>query len=186
MASNYACNVVHCKLSNLVGGQPELILGVAIFDQLPKLYPGWRCWVYSEFEFQTFVAEQQAAEDIFVLVPQLNLPDVGRVDYAIFVPQVSTQEPLLVIEIDGHDYHERTPDQASNDNRRDRALQRQGIPSFRFTATDVLRKNDDHAQEIAQIAHIKLSEKMERENERAQLEDAETRLLWHAYGITCV
>ena len=128
------------------------------------------------------MAEQQAAEDIFVLVPQLNLPDVGRVDYAIFVPQVSTQEPLLVIEIDGHDYHERTPDQASNDNRRDRALQRQGIPSLRFTATG---NNDDHAQEIAQISHIKLSEKMERENERAQLEDAETRL-WHAYGITCV
>src|SRR5215471_19128768 len=116
--ASHASNVVHCKLSNLVGSQPELILGVAIFDQLSKLYPGWRCWVYSEFEFQTFVAEQQAAEDTFALVPQLNLPDVGRVDYAIFVPQVSTQEPLLIIEIDGHDYH-RTPDQVSNDNRRD-------------------------------------------------------------------
>src|SRR6516162_2689284 len=102
MASDYARNVVHCKLSDLVGSQPELILGVAIFDQLSKLYPGWRCWVYSEFEFQTFVAGEQADEDTFALVPQLNLPDVGRVDYAVFVLPCSGQEPLLVIECDGH------------------------------------------------------------------------------------
>jgi hypothetical protein len=183
--ASYASNVVHCKLSNLVGSQPELILGVTLFDQLSKLYPGWRCWVYSEFEFQTFVAEQQAAENIFVIVPQLNLRDVGRVDYAVFVPQVSTQEPLLVIEIDGHDYH-RTPDQVSNDNRRERTLTRRAIPFLRYTATDVLRNSDDHAQEIAQIAHIKLSEKVERENERAQLEDTETRLYYHRCGIHCV
>ena len=176
--ASYASNVVHCKLSNLVGSQPELILGVTLFDQLSKLYSGWHCWVYSEFEFQTFVAEQQAAEDIFVLVPQLNLLGVGRVDYAVFVPQVSMQEPLLVIEIDGHDYHERTPAQASNDNRRDRALQRRGVAFLRYTATDVLRNSDDAAQEIAQVVDVKLSEKVERESERAQLEDAETRLYY--------
>jgi len=184
--ASYASNVVHCKLSSLVGSQPELILGVAAFDQLSRLYPGWRCWVYSEFEFQTFVAEQQAAQDIFALVPQLNLSGVGRVDYAIFVPQVSMQEPLLVIEIDGHDYHERTQAQASSDNRRDRALTRSGTPCLRYTTTEVLRNSDDAAQEIAQIVHIKLSEKVERENVRAELEDAEWRLYYHRCGIHCV
>jgi hypothetical protein len=166
MATEYACNVVHGKLFNLVGSPPELILGLAVFIQLSTLYPGWRCWVSSAFEFQTFMAVQQAAENIFVIVPQLHLPDVGRVDYAVFVPQVSMQDPLLVIEIDGHDYH-RTPEQASNDHRRDRALTRRPISYLRFTATDVLRNSTEHAREIAENVHIKLQEKMAREAELA-------------------
>ena len=160
MATEYACNVVLGKLFNLVDSPPEQILGRAVFDQLSKL---GRCWVHSEFEFRTF--GQQAGQD-FVIVPQLHLPDVGRVDYAVFVPQVSMQEPLLVIEIDGHDYH-RTPEQASNDHRRDRALTRRPISYLRFTATDVLRNSTEHAREIAENVHIKLQEKMAREAELA-------------------
>jgi hypothetical protein len=34
MPSNYASNVVRCKLSDLVGSEPEKILGVAVFEQL--------------------------------------------------------------------------------------------------------------------------------------------------------
>ena len=119
MPSNYASNVVACKLSDLVGSPPKSILGVAVFNHLSSLYAEWRCWVYSEWEFQTFAAseEQWTTQDTFALVPQLEVPGVGRVDFAIFVPQISSQKPLVVVEVDGHDYHERTPDQADSESR---------------------------------------------------------------------
>jgi hypothetical protein len=63
MPSNYARNVVACKLSDLVGSLPESILGVQAYEQLSNLYEGWPCWVYSEWEFQTFPeCQKQAAE----------------------------------------------------------------------------------------------------------------------------
>jgi very-short-patch-repair endonuclease len=174
MSSDYALNVVACKLSDLVGSPPESILGVAVFDQLASLYPGWRCWVYSEWEFQTFAAsaEQEASPDTFALVPQREVVGVGRVDFAIFVPHISRQKPLVVVEVDGHDYHERTSGQASSDNRRDRALQRLGISVFRFTATDVLRNSAHAAREIAGFVHDKLHENAARATELAELEAA--------------
>jgi very-short-patch-repair endonuclease len=169
MASDYARNVVACKLSDLVGSPPESILGVAIFDQLASLYPGGQCWVHSEWEFQTFAAsaEQEASQDTFALVPQRGVLGVGRVDFAIFVPHISRRKPLVVVEVDGHDYHERTSGQASSDNRRDRTLQELGIPVFRFTATDVLRNSADAAREIAEFVHKKLHANAAREAEHA-------------------
>lgn len=43
----------------------------------------------------------------------------------------------LVVECDGHDYHERTKEQASRDKERDRALQSCGYVVFRFTGADI-------------------------------------------------
>jgi very-short-patch-repair endonuclease len=168
MSSNYASNVVRCKLADWVGSTPEAILGASVFEQLSNLYEGWRCWVYSGWEFQTFAACQEPrAQDTFALVSQLDMPGVGRVDFAVFVPQISTVQPLVVLECDGHSYHERTPDQASSDNRRDRALQRLGIPVLRFTATDILRNSDESAREVAQFVDKKLQENATKEAERA-------------------
>jgi very-short-patch-repair endonuclease len=44
----------------------------------------------------------------------------------------------IVVECDGHDWHERTPEQASRDKRRDRFLQRRGYLVFRFTGRDIV------------------------------------------------
>lgn len=49
---------------------------------------------------------------------------------------------LLAVEVDGHDYHERTKEQASRDRRRDRDLQSIGVPTMRFTASEVYHDED--------------------------------------------
>ena len=41
------------------------------------------------------------------------------------------------LECDGHNYHDRTPEQASHDRARDRQFQDQGIYVLRYTATDI-------------------------------------------------
>lgn len=45
----------------------------------------------------------------------------------------------IVIECDGHDFHERTKDQAKRDRSRDRAMQRQGYVVYRFTGSEIFQ-----------------------------------------------
>jgi hypothetical protein len=43
----------------------------------------------------------------------------------------------LVVECDGHDFHEKTKEQASRDKERDRTLQSCGYPVFRYSGSDL-------------------------------------------------
>lgn len=45
----------------------------------------------------------------------------------------------LVVEIDGHDFHERTKKQAAHDKKRDRYFAEKGIRVLRFTGSEVYR-----------------------------------------------
>jgi very-short-patch-repair endonuclease len=48
--------------------------------------------------------------------------------------------PSYAIEIDGFPYHDKTPEQAERDKRRDRFIQSQGYTVLRFAAREVLRE----------------------------------------------
>lgn len=58
---------------------------------------------------------------------------------------------FTAIECDGHDWHERTKQQASADRARDRALFRLGIPTLRFTGSDIVYNDHACAVEIIEI-----------------------------------
>jgi very-short-patch-repair endonuclease len=47
--------------------------------------------------------------------------------------------PKVIVECDGHDFHERTKEQAARDKERDRILQTQGFYVLRFTGSEVYR-----------------------------------------------
>jgi very-short-patch-repair endonuclease len=66
-----------------------------------------------------------------VIVPQRQISDY-RVDFA-----VHAEEIRLVVEVDGHEFHEKTKEQAARDKRRDRDLQQQGWAVFHFTGSEV-------------------------------------------------
>src|SRR5260370_25791762 len=183
--SEYATNTVACKLWSLVndGSPTEFILGLALFDELSNLYPDCRCWIYSCSDFFANSQWLQQRPDVFILVPQLNIPNVGHVDFAIFDPHISTQNPLVVVECDGHNLHERTSDQASEDRRRDRVLQWLGYPLLRFTGTDIVRNKTEVAREIAEFVDQRLSEKHAHLAEVAEREAEFTELMYHRYGV---
>jgi len=49
-------------------------------------------------------------------------------------------EPVrIVLECDGHDFHERTKEQASRDKKRDREMQQMGFTVFRYSGSDIFR-----------------------------------------------
>jgi very-short-patch-repair endonuclease len=151
MGTNYPANVVACKLWGLTGSPTESILTLALFDKLSHFYDGWICRVYSEHEYRQALAEQKINGGCFVLVPQWSVNEVGLVDLAVFIPGLHRHRPIVVVECDGHHFHERTPEQASKDRRRIRTLHRLGIPVYPFTGTDVVRTSEESAQEIAEF-----------------------------------
>jgi very-short-patch-repair endonuclease len=198
----HARNAVACKLWKLVESPIEHILGLAIFDELKNLYDGGQCWFYSQSEFEGGAAASwQSSENAFVVVPQLTIADVGRVDFAIFVPWLSIDQPQLIVEGDGHDFHDRTPEQASRDRKRMRALQRLGIPVLPYTGTDIIRNSGEAAWEVAEFVNARYQDKkqallewemsqqqleqlrQDHDQLRAEYDGVSVELLWHQYGV---
>lgn len=69
------------------------------------------------------------------LVPQ-HVWNNYRIDFAVF----SDLSYPIFIECDGHDFHERTKEQAARDREKDRTVQAAGIPILRFTGSEIFRQ----------------------------------------------
>lgn len=95
-----------------------------------------------EFVDSLLESEQRAGQ--MVVQTQAQLPD-WRVDFLIYCyadwPRFETYRPhgwrKLIVECDGHDFHERTKEQAAKDRARDREAQASGYEIFRFTGSEL-------------------------------------------------
>lgn len=91
-------------------------------------------------------------EHISSIVPQYKVTtDTGKVyylDFAIFYQDYFGNPCCIDLECDGHDYHERTPEQASHDKERDRELQKLGWFVARYTGRDILNRKDEIKKDI--------------------------------------
>jgi very-short-patch-repair endonuclease len=70
-----------------------------------------------------------------------------RADFVIGLVE-HPEAQRIVVECDGHDYHERTKDQARHDRQRDREMQAAGFKVFRFTGSEIYRDAIACAQEV--------------------------------------
>ncbi len=68
-------------------------------------------------------------------------------------------QPLVkcIAEVDGHDFHERTKEQAQRDKRRDRHFQANGFQVFRFTGSEIFRAAEEATREIHEFFINQLS-----------------------------
>ena len=74
-----------------------------------------------------------------------------RVDLAIWdasIPFELKNPRLMVVECDGHDFHEKTKEQARRDKRRDRFLQSRGLKVLHYTGSEIWADPSAVAQEI--------------------------------------
>lgn len=69
-----------------------------------------------------------------------------RVDFAICVGR-----RRVVVECDGHAFHEKTKQQAARDKRRDRELARLGWPTVRFTGSEIWNAAQTCARDVVEI-----------------------------------
>lgn len=75
------------------------------------------------------------ANETIVVKPQAWLGPY-RIDFLIHYPFFGA-EITIAVECDGHDFHERTKQQAARDRRRDREIQQLGARIFRFTGSEI-------------------------------------------------
>jgi very-short-patch-repair endonuclease len=76
-----------------------------------------------------------------------------RVDFSIQYCLNPTSDDMVfksfVVECDGHDFHEKTKQQAAKDKKRDRDLQSAGYSILRFTGSEIYKDPTACVQEIA-------------------------------------
>ena len=87
------------------------------------------------------------------LLALLAQPQYGpyRADFGISTWVHEDNEPTpfnVIIEVDGHAYHERTPEQAEYDKSRDRFMTATNANIFRFTGREVWRHAEACASEV--------------------------------------
>ncbi len=135
-------------------------------------------------------AHGQAERDLVLrITPQAQISSY-RADFLLTMqlvdegPEISIYKKHLIVECDGFDFHDRTPEQAAKDRQRDRELQTRGFNVFRYTGSeiwaDVFRCAEQavtfltgsiEAQRVAAVLRRKPAERVGagREAERAAL-----------------
>jgi very-short-patch-repair endonuclease len=84
--------------------------------------------------------------------PQTVVGDY-RADFFIGYTQGLNTIGGIVVECDGHEFHDKTKQQAARDKARDRAIQAEGYRVFRFTGSEIWRNPIACASEVLEYAH---------------------------------
>lgn len=71
-----------------------------------------------------------------------------RVDFLIQTTNFEDKPISIVVEVDGHEFHEKTKEQARRDKERDRFLTASGYVVMRFTGSEVYKNAGECAQQI--------------------------------------
>ncbi len=99
-----------------------------------------------------FGRDVESSAEHLLIAPQAELGSY-RVDFLLTMTIIAPKFELIdgeskatgdnkvikqmILECDGHDYHERTKEQAKNDRTRDRTLQQLGYLVFRYTGSEI-------------------------------------------------
>ena len=96
-----------------------------------------------------------------VIAPQYQI-DHYIVDFGIFIKGIAKEKIKIVVECDGHDFHEKTREQAARDKRRDRDLQIAGWKVLRFTGSEIWRDYSWCIAAVSKLAAQEIAEQLRR------------------------
>lgn len=85
-----------------------------------------------------------------------------RVDFMFCQSIVGDRPVLVAVECDGHEFHEKTKQQAARDKARDRKLAAHGIRVLRFTGSEIYRDANACADEVFRLLNDEWSSGVER------------------------
>jgi hypothetical protein len=131
-----------------------------IRDNTNKIPPNTLYW--TDLDDELIAVVDMVPTHHFIITPQAQINDM-RVDFLVELHSeeegnelsyrcldVEVPDPIvsrLVVECDGHDFHEKTKEQASRDKERDRFLKIGGYEVFRYAGTDIFNRPMECAQE---------------------------------------
>lgn len=99
----------------------------------------------------------------FFIRPQWKVKNY-RVDFMLSAYNPLFEECYIAIEIDGHEWHEKTKHQVVRDKQRERDLLAQDFPVMRFTGSEVYHDPDLCAKECLTVLAGRLCVKLEENN----------------------
>lgn len=88
------------------------------------------------------------------IVPQVSIPKTRyTADFLVrFWRHSQNKWEYIVVECDGHDFHERTKEQATHDKKRDRDLTELGYKVLRFTGSEIWKNPFQCVQSVLRVA----------------------------------
>ena len=88
---------------------------------------------FSDYDFPYERPHPFESSEVYI---QANILDF-RVDFLVDFWSEDSGRHLIVVECDGHDFHDRTKEQAARDRARDRLMLSNGIKVVRFTGSEI-------------------------------------------------
>ena len=138
-------------LSRICESPIEVALGATILmmDRIDSYLRGNRIIVASTKDIPDY------RDDCWMLVPQYEWCGF-RIDLALRLPDYRFK--WVFIECDGHDFHERTKEQAARDRQKDREIQAAGIPVLRFTGSEIHRDLESCGRQVFQFIEDRIED----------------------------
>lgn len=92
------------------------------------------------------------ANDTFEPLDLEVFPQQKMGDYTVdFLVQFHKTSTMIIVECDGHDFHEKTKKQAAHDKKRDRHFTKQGYFVLRYTGSQICEDPDEIIRDIEEI-----------------------------------
>lgn len=148
----FSCVSMAADLSPLCESNIELMLLMA-FELMNFFYVGPGGRPVSQIVRDGVTCDPAASS--IMIEPQFQWGKY-RIDFRI---AHSGLEMPIFVECDGHDFHERTKEQAERDRSKDRAIQEAGIPILRFTGREIYRSPFGVANQILAFVVSRLKAK---------------------------
>lgn len=112
--------------------------------------------------FRVVTRPSWARVEDFVIIPQFQI-GAYRVDFIAYMAIPAHCKPsIVVIECDGHDFHDKDKKQRSYEKKREREIQKLGYRIFRFTGSDITESPYSCAKEIIEVVAKTMFEDEER------------------------
>lgn len=89
-----------------------------------------------------------------------------RADFVVTFKMAPYEPIRVVVECDGHDFHEKTKEQAEHDKRRDRFMTAQGFTVMRFTGRELWRDPFACVEEIVDYTQDVMVERQQEARKR--------------------
>lgn len=132
----------------------EELLGLAVFHYIHDYIDdveredGGVHWMVSDY---TWPNEPGAPFDGIYCYQQAQIGNY-RADFLFYVrDEFRGIKHFVVVECDGHDYHERTKEQAARDKSRDRWMTSKQVTLLRFTGSEIWRDPEAAADEVCDL-----------------------------------
>ena len=107
---------------------------------------------YSALEFMK-AHNNFVLQDQFRIEQQVVIGDY-RADFLFNIRDEQGRNRRVVVELDGHDFHERTKEQAARDKARDRFMLCEGVEVMRFAGTEVWANPFACVEEVTRRCYV--------------------------------